>query len=71
MIGDIFKKKIPNIIGGPFRPPVEVPGQAQPQAQAGLPLVIQQLYGGVPLHLVRTPWREVLEHHLDLDLEPL
>jgi len=59
MIGDIFKKKIPNIIGGPFRPPVEVPGQAQPQpqAQAGLPLVIQQLYGGVPF----TPGADTME----------
>jgi hypothetical protein len=56
-IGDIFKKKIPNIIGGPFRPPVEVPGQAQPQAQAGLPLVIQQLYGGVPF----TPGADTME----------
>ena len=57
MIGDIFKKKIPNIIGGPFRPPVEVPGQAQSQAQAGLPLVIQQLYGGVPF----TPGADTME----------
>ena len=57
MIGDIFKKKIPNIIGGPFRPPVEVPGQAQPQAQAGLPLVIQQLYGGAQF----TPGADTME----------
>jgi len=38
--------QVPKIVGGPFRPPVEVPGQAQPQAKAGLPLIIQQLYGG-------------------------
>ena len=36
---------------------MEVPGQAQPQAQAGLPLIIQQLYGGVPF----TPGADTME----------
>ena len=36
----------------PFQPPMQ-----QPQAQAGLPLVIQQLYGGVPF----TPGADTME----------
>ena len=59
--GNIFEKirlgENPRIVGGPLRPPVEVPGQAQPQAQAGLPLIIQQLYGGLPF----TPGADTME----------
>jgi len=57
MLGNIFEKirlgENPRIVGGPFRPPVEVPGQAQ----AGLPLVIQQLYGGAQF----TPGADTME----------
>ena len=53
---NLIPKKI-GFIGGPLRPPVEVPGQAQTQAQAGLPLIIQQLYGGLPF----TPGADTME----------
>jgi hypothetical protein len=42
----MFPGEIPRIIGGPYQPPMQQPQpQEQPQAQAGLPLIIQQLYG--------------------------
>ena len=53
-IGDFFKKGIPRIVGGPYQPPVQ---PTQPQAQVGLPLIIQQLYGGLPF----TPGADTME----------
>ena len=60
-IGNIFQKinpgQIPRIVGGPLRPPGQAQPQAQPQAQAGLPLIIQQLYGGAQF----TPGADTME----------
>ena len=53
-IGDFFQKGIPKIIGGPYQPPVQ---PTQPQAQVGLPLIIQQLYGGAQF----TPGADTME----------
>ena len=53
-IGDFFQKGIPKIIGGPYQPPVQ---PTQPQAQVGLPLIIQQLYGGAEF----TPGADTME----------
>ena len=53
-IGDFFQKGIPKIIGGPYHPPVQ---PTQPQAQVGLPLIIQQLYGGAEF----TPGADTME----------
>jgi hypothetical protein len=57
-IGNIFQKMfpgdIPRIVGGPYQPPVQ---PTQPQAQAGLPLIIQQLYGGAQF----TPGADTME----------
>jgi len=56
--GNIFEKirlgENPRIVGGPYQPPVQ---PTQPQAQAGLPLIIQQLYGGLPF----TPGADTME----------
>ena len=53
-IGNFFEKGIPKIIGGPYQPPVQ---PTQPQAQVGLPLIIQQLYGGAEF----TPGADTME----------
>ena len=56
--GSFIPKKI-GFIGQPIQPPMQQPQapMQQPQAQAGLPLIIQQLYGGAEF----TPGADTME----------